>query len=488
VSSGSDKPPEPSESGSIDVALSGSKLPVADGAPVAIAHADSALVSSGAVAAVPTESSGTVKALAGDAAQRSGRLRNVTGKVVGAGVSKLGTGIGNLGEGVSKLGEKSRKIPVVGSSVAKLGEGISQVGESLHELPRVAATRSGRLLVRSLFVGFVLVAAWISVIVALQLHGNETPDFRPIAEELLVKLSSGGPALDEIYDQASPRFQEMVRKERFVDDMNDLNATVGKFREITAVRDTLVTSGPTGDVGRVSLTVAYAKATCKASVSFHYDQDRWKMLGIGVELPPGFKITKEQREERVQACKDPMAKTCDLHEVANAILEKLRDGHADAVWDDATSVFQKQEDRSRFMQIQAEHAAILGDYRRIIAVTEAKVIGGTLATYDILTEYARSMGVRAIFGFYRSSKTQPWKLRSFKLVLPMPRADEQEIARPAETKAGVEGGTVKPPEKVPPRPSPRPRSSATSSGATLAGSASAGPAASGGSGSGSAAR
>ena len=140
------------------------------------------------------------------------------------------------------------------------------------------------------------------------------------------------------------------------------------------------------------------------------------------------------------------------------------------------------------MQIQAEHAAILGDYRRIIAVTEAKVIGGTLATYDILTEYARSMGVRAIFGFYRSSKTQPWKLRSFKLVLPMPRADEQEIARPAEVKPTVEGGSVKPPEKVPPRPSPRPRSSATSSGATLAGSASAGPAASGGSGSGSAAR
>ena len=448
MSSGSDKPPgpsSPSESGSIDVALSGSKLPVADGAPVAIEHTDSAPVSSGAVVAVPTESSGTVKPSEGSA--RSGRLRNVTGKVVGVGVSKLGTGIGSLGEGVSKLGEKSRKIPVVGSSVSKLGEGISQVGESLHELPRVAATRSGRLLVRSLFVGFVLVAAWISVIVALQLHGNETPDFRPIAEQLLVKLSSGGPALDEIYDQASPRFQEMVRKERFVDDMNDLNATVGKFREITAVRDTLVTSGPTGDVGRVSLTVAYEKATCKASVSFHYDQDHWKMLGIGVELPPGFKITKEQREERVQACKDPMAKTCELHETANAILEQLRDGHPDEVWDNATPVFQKQEDRSRFMQIQAEHAEILGDYRRIIAVTEAKVIGGTLATYDILTEYARSMGVRAIFGFYRSSKTEPWKLRSFKLVLPMPRADEQEIARPAP----VTPGPDKAPDKTPPR-------------------------------------
>lgn len=467
MSSGSAKPPganEPGESGSIDVALSSD----ADAAPHPIEHAESAPVSSGAVTSVPTESSGRVRATTSDGSHRSGRIRQATGKFVGVGISSLGTGIGSLGEGVSKLGEKSRKIPVVGSSVSRLGEGISQVGESLHELPRVASTRRGRLLVRSLFVGFVLVAAWISVIVALQLHGNETPDFRPIAEDLLVKLSKGGPALDEIYDQASPRFQEMVRKERFVDDMTDLNATVGKFREIAAVNDTLFTSTPTGEVGRVSLTVAYEKATCKASVSFHKDQDRWKMLGIGVELPPGFTITKEQREERVQACKDPMAKTCDLHEVADAILQQLRDGHADAVWDGATKVFQKQEDKSRFVQIQHEHAQILGDYRRIIAVTEAKVIGGTLATYDILTEYARSMGVRAIFGFYRGSKSEPWRLRSFKLVLPMPRADEQEIAPPplpSPVKAGAEGGVVKPPEKLPPpppRPSPKPRSGAPS--------------------------
>lgn len=425
-----------------------------DGTPVAVEQIDSAPVTSGAVAAVAHESSGTVRVSSSDGSSRSSshRIRRATEKVVGAGVEKLGSGIGTIGEGVSSLGEKSRKIPVVGSSIAKLGEGISQVGESLHELPRVARTRRGRLLVRSLFVGFVLVAAWISVIVALQLHGNETPDFRPIAEDLLVKLSSGGPALDEIYDGASPRFQEMVRKERFIDDMNDLNATVGKFREIAAVNETLFTSGPQGDVGRVSLTVAYDKATCKASVSFHYDQDKWKMLGIGVELPPGFKITKEEREERVQACKDPMSRSCDLHEAANAILEQLRAGHADAVWDEATPVFQQQEDKSRFVQIQSEHAAILGDYRRIIAVTEAKVIGGTLATYDILCEYARSNGVRAILGFYRASKTQPWRLRSFKLVLPMPRADEQEIAPPAlpaPVKVGAEGGMVKSPDKLP---------------------------------------
>src|SRR5204862_7378949 len=153
-------------------------------------------------------------------------------------------------------------------------------GGELPVPPQVARTRRGRLLILSVIVGFILVAAWITVIVALQLHGNATPDFRPIAERVLVDLGKG--AIDEVYEQASPRFQEMVRKERFSDDMTDLAETVGKFREITAVNDSLVTTGPTGRIGRVSLTVAYTKATCKVSVSLHNDQGRWKLLGIGV--------------------------------------------------------------------------------------------------------------------------------------------------------------------------------------------------------------
>jgi hypothetical protein len=338
----------------------------------------------------------------------------------------------------------SRKVPVVGSSVAKLGEGISRAGESLHVLPQVARTRRGRLLIRSMVVGFVLVAAWIVVIVGLQLHGNDTPDFRPNAERILVDLSKG--AIDEVYEQASPRFQEMVRKERFIDDMTDLAQTVGKFREITSVNDSLVTSGPSGRVGRVSLTAAYDKAICKVSVSLHLDQDRWKLLGIGVELPSELKISQAQREERVKACKDPMdLKHCDVHQAADAILQQLKDGHADQVWDAATPVFQKQEQKAKFVQLQLEHLVALGNYRRIIAVSEAKVIGGTQATFDTLAEFDKASGVRTVFGFFRRSKLDPWKLRSFKIVLPMPRAAEG-AAKPEAPPA---------PAAVPSHPAPR---------------------------------
>jgi hypothetical protein len=403
----------PSSSGSIDVSFSG---PI----PAASDDDDPALSRSGRVAVeIGAETTG-----------RSRRITAAAKETLGTGVEKLGAGIGTIGEGVSKLGEVSRRVPIVGASVSKLGEGITSVGESLHDLPRVARTRRGRLLVRSLIVGYLIVAAWVAAIVALQLHGNDTPDFRPMAERVLVELSKGTAGIEDVYDGASPRFQEMVRKERFVDDMSDLVATVGTFQEITAINDTLVTNGPTGRVGRVSMTVAFENATCRASVSLHVDQGRWKLLGIGVELPPEMKITQAQRQQRVQACADPMSKSCDLFERANEILEQLRDGKAGEVWDAATSVFQKQEERSRFIQLAVERAQILGNYSRIIAVTEAKVIGGTNATFDVITEYARSSGVRVIFGFYRRSKANPWKLRSFKVVVPMPRADEQPLPAP----------------------------------------------------------
>jgi len=277
----------------------------------------------------------------------------------------------------------------------------------------------------------VLVAAWIAVIVALQVRGTDAPDFRPQAEKFLIQLSQGSDSIAALYDSGSPRFQELERKQQFIDKMMDMRATIGQFKEIAAVNETLVTTGPTGRVGRVGLTAVYEKCKCKMTVSLHYQDGEWKFLGVGLELPPEVKITQEQREERIQACKDPMdPRTCDVYVAANTILEQLRDGKAGEVWDNAGRVFKQQETRERFIELHRENAAALGEFRRIIAVSEAKVTG-TNVTYDVLLEYAKAQGVRAIFGFYRGSSSDPLRLRSLKIVLPMPRAGEAEtIASP----------------------------------------------------------
>ncbi len=409
--------PDPAASGSVPVEFSNPGMKAeSDGAPEAVPPVDSQPVASGAVStAVPTEHS----------APASGptRTKRMTA-AASVGIEALGDVVETIGEGVSKLGDLTNKVPLVGAGVGALGEGITKAGESIHALPRVAATRRGRLLVRSVIVGFVLVFAWIAVIVGWQLRTTDTPDFRPIAEHILVQLSSGSDAIGDVYEHSSPRFQEIERKERFLDDMTDLAATIGKFREITAINSTLVTTGPSGRIGRIGLTAAYDKGVCMGSISFHYDNGQWKLLGVSVELPPALKITQAQREQRVAACKDPDdRKTCDVRDAAETILEQLRDGKAGEVWDHASDVFKKQESRATFEQIQKEHSDDLGAYKRILTVTEAKVIEGTTATYDVLAEFEKSSAVRCVFGFSRASKSAPWQLRSLKVVVPMPRAD-----------------------------------------------------------------
>jgi hypothetical protein len=145
-------------------------------------------------------------------------------------------------------------------------------------------------------------------------------------------------------------------------------------------------------------------------------------------------------------------KHCDVHQVADSILRRLKEGQVEQVWDEATGVFQKQEQKPRFVQLQLEHMVALGDYRRIIAVSEAKVIGGTIATFDALAEFDKASGVRTVFGFYRRSESAPWKLRSFKIVLPMPRAAGDDGSRPAAQPEPLPG----PPLRAPPPPPPSP--------------------------------
>ncbi len=488
-------------SGSIDVAMSGPlpKPPVIpDGAVVEPASAsDSGPVSSGRVTNVHAAATGPTS---GGEITRGKRLTDVGKDMLGKGVSTIGSGLETIGEGVSKLGEASKKVPMVGSNIAKLGEGVSKLGESLTGFPRVARTRRGALLVRSLLVGFILVFSWIAIIVMLQVQGTDSPDFRPHAERILRQITRNQPAiatlekrlgsamieqekvrlsrrLDELkqerirdigdlYEKASPRFQEMVRKERFIDEMLDLNKTLGQFLEITAVNESFVSSGPTGRIGRMSTMVQYERGKTRAAVSLHLVDGEWKLLGVSVEVPPELAITQEAREERVTPCdtkgddgkKDTdddipngtMNPTkCDVHRVGNRILEELRDGQAAGVWDAANrDVFQKQEVKAKFIDITAEQQRVLGEYRRIIAVTEAKMYSGKeeeRGYFDVIAEYSRA-NVRVIFGFTRPSKTLEWQLRSLKIALPMPRIDD--LARAAgsdrEPDSGTGSGSQKP--------------------------------------------
>jgi hypothetical protein len=368
--------------------------------------------------------------------------------LIGQGVSRIGDGIGTLGEGMTKIGDRTMRVPVIGESVKQIGEGLSELGASLHDLPAVTQSRRGRILVRSMLVAFVLVFAWIAGIVLLQLRDSKKPDFRPLARKILIAIRDGREAA--VWADASPRFQEVVREQRFIDDMADMKRTLGAFREISAVNDTIVTTGASGRIGRVALMLRFDKGRARANVSFHRDAGRWKLLGIAVDAPPELPITQESRKERSELPEEVLAAAIEVLQAGNVDLTGISDGRAPSgrdqgrererpaastpeadrdlrsneVWLQASDVFHSSASQLEFARLQRERHQRLGNFVRLIEYKSgSKKYGDLSATFTGLVEYESGV-VSAALNFGRVEERAPWLLNSFKVVLPMPRPDE----------------------------------------------------------------
>lgn len=479
-------PPEPgaSTSGSIEVELSSPTLPAAPAPrppelsaleePTDVSRAPTTEAAQGAQAALePLPEAPDPDALEPEPPHaRSSALvvAKRAEELLGQGVSKLGEGIDTIGRGVSKIGERAARVPVLGESVRNLGEGLSEVGASLHELPAVTKSRRGRILVRSMVVAFLLVFAWISAIVMLQLRDSKKPDFRPLSRRILLSIRDGNAAA--VWADASPRFQEVVREQRFIDDMADMKNTLGAFREIAAVNETIVSTGPGGRIGRVALTLQFERGTARANVSFHRDGGRWKLLGLAVDTPPELPITQESRKERSEL-------PTEVYEQAKQILQAAdlaersepresraergrpatrppeadpaaeRDLRSEALWDTASEVFHSSITKADFVRLQRERTEALGNYKGIIEYKSgSKKLGDLSATFTGLVEYQRAGVVSVAVSFARDDERAPWLLRSLKIVLPMPRLDEPVEAEVDEP----DNEPVRPARQVTPRP------------------------------------
>jgi hypothetical protein len=396
-------PPEPASdrSGSIDVSMSDSRL---------------VKVPAPAPTPVPDEKSTRIRKTSQMAVEK-------VEDVVSSGVGKFGGAMGKVGGVIERFGERVDKLPGVhrtklGHGVAELGAGLSEVGANLTELPKVARTKRGRVLVRSLIVGFLLVFAWISVIIYFQLRGGEKPDLRPRAEEIMIELRDG--QFSRLFAESSPRFQEITDYDVFERTMNDMRRTLGTFREIAAVNDTFVSRGPGGLVARVDLSLDFEKGRAHATISLHRDGGKWKFLGIGVDLPEDLvakETSAEARDERVKA-------PPEVRQAAEHVLELSRDAKAGEIWDASAPLFQKTVTRADFERIEAERRAALGRYNRILDETKSSTQGatspgGSSAWITALVQYENAV-VSSSFAF--SWVDDMWKLSSYVVVLPMPRA------------------------------------------------------------------
>ncbi len=313
-----------------------------------------------------------------------------------------------------KDGKGRRRAVTIGGRVV---DKLEDVAASLH-LP-VPKTKKSRVLVRSAVLGFLVVASWIVGLVWWQLRGASKPDLRPVAEKILTELRAGD--YEKVYQEASPRLQEIVLEGSFAQEMANMTATLGAFREITSVSGTEIVRGPSGRSARVALVMSFDKAsTVRGSISFHWEDGDWRLLGVSVDLPTdiaNIETSEEKRLERVQG--EPVVIVDAL-----AVLLRLQKGDVAGVWSGATDAFKTATSKENLAELEKQREKELGRFARIVDVTSnKKTPSKTGDTLDLLVEYEGSENaiISVHFDFSRIDQYQPWTLNAYKPIMPMPR-------------------------------------------------------------------
>jgi Protein of unknown function (DUF4019) len=304
-----------------------------------------------------------------------------------------------------------RVVQAAESVGGKIGD---VVGESLSHIPGVPKTRRGRVLARSIVVSFCLVFSWIAVIVGLQLRGRRPPDFRPQASTALTELRAGH--FHQVYMNSSERFQEVVLEDTFTAQMTDMNRTLGNFREINSVIATETNRGPGGRTGRVDLRLEFERADTNGSISFRWEDEQWKLLGLSVEVPEALLSvvgTEAARRDRVAG--DAVM----LSALVTTILTHAATGQVDQIWNESAPGFQQSISLETLRRTEAEHRRALGNFRRVLNVTSARINPSQTGTgVDLLLEFDNG----TITGSFEFTKIAGvWRMTFYKLVLPLPR-------------------------------------------------------------------
>lgn len=273
--------------------------------------------------------------------------------------------------------------------------------------------RSRRLVLRSLLFAFVLLFVVGFVLVYLQRTRKNGPSFRKETQAILQKISRGD--AESVYDEASPRFQAVVLRTRFFDMVADIDANLGKFKEILAANPGDLTSGPKGRAGRVTVRVAFDKATTVANFSFHQIDGDWRLLGMSVDVPKELESVVASPQARAERVKAPPA----VMKIAASLLARSNPVDGKLVWAEASPAFRESVPLPVFLELLAKRERVLGTYERIVDVIEAgQNPSQSGATLVVVVQYSK-MRTTATLSFQQLDES--WQLSTYKVIIPVPR-------------------------------------------------------------------
>jgi hypothetical protein len=331
---------------------------------------------------------------------------------------------GPVSDGVPRA-RRPRAATLSGRVVDGVAHGVGQLTHGVGQLTHTVGTtvgnivapktRKSRVLVRSVVVGFLVVAGWIGGLVYWQWRGGQRTDFRPFAEHILGQLREE--QFEQIYDEASPRFQEIVVEETFETEMRAMTRALGKYVEVSAVTGTESIRGPSGQTARVGLLIVFERGQARANLSFHKEDGVWRMVGLSVELPDG--LVADATSDQAKARRD--VGPPELVPIAEDILRRLAAGDTDGVRADADPLFQGAVSKAVFAELEATRRKALGKFIATYHTTSNRVSpSGLSADVVLLVTYEHALTtVRFTFG--KQAATGQWKLTSYKPILPAPR-------------------------------------------------------------------
>ena len=308
------------------------------------------------------------------------------------------------------------------SSGGKASGGKSSGGKSsgkdspaLHRATPDAATRSRQRRRRKLFQGvivtFVLITAWIGIMVGIQYLRTGGYNFRAETENILEMMRDG--KAEQVYREASPHFQQLMIADRFLEFASDINQTLGGFRRLMATKLISSISRPSGNTRRVKATIEFDNGQTTGTFSYHWHEQQWKLLRISIDLPEHLARQVIGRAETRAARKEAPKRVYDL---AESVLELDRDGKVEQLWREASPTFQSSIDLQTFVDVQEERRRVLGNYVRILdTLKSARTASRKQATVAAVVQYEKARATVTL-GFIRMDGT--WRLAHYKVVMP----------------------------------------------------------------------
>ena len=200
----------------------------------------------------------------------------------------------------------------------------------------------------------------------------------------------------------------------FVDLGERMNETLGAFLRITDVLEVKRGSSRAGKVGQVIVELEFDRGLTTGTFSFHRVKKEWKLVGIDVVIPE----PKREQASKLEYEFDRIRAPDEVLFALTEILEDLREGKVEQVWERSAEPFRESSSLDRFVAINRDLDDKLGKFERVLMVISSGLHPNKeIAKVNVLLEYEK-MRTNGLFTFRKVA--DDWQLSFYKPLVPEP--------------------------------------------------------------------